>query len=552
MSKTLHVLFIEDSEDDMLLLLQEFRRGKYTIVHERVETAAAITAALAKKTWDVVIADYLLPTLSAPEALEILQASGLDLPFIVVSGSIGEDVAVTVMKAGAHDYLLKGNLKRFIPAVERELREVENRNQKRQAEAALLEAFNKLESLVEIRTAELVRVNEELQAEVEERIKAEQALFQLAAIVQSSEDAIISTSLDGRVLSWNPGAEKLYGYLAEEAEGQFLDSLIQPNSDFALQVLQIKYPVETVDHRQTMHKRKDGEVIDVFMIVSPIRDASGRIAGMSMISTDISDRRTIDRIKDELISIVSHELRTPITSLQASIDLLLTGQLGDLSDSGRQMLEIAANNIDRLVHVTNNILDLERFASGTSRLYKQPCNVTDLLTHAMSEMQDVAGKAGVTLHVSPLFSEIQADPKRIIQVLANLLSNAIKFSAPGGRIWLSAEIRREDTNPTARAQPIPFPYLLITVKDEGEGIPIQNLDTIFEQFEQVDASDSRRQGGAGLGLAVCRSIVRQHQGNLWVESELGRGSTFYVALPLGAKRSGDIQDNQFLGVMYGS
>lgn len=528
MNSLLRVLFVEDSEDDVLLLVRELRKGGYNPTCDRVETATALLAALDQQTWDVVISDYVLPDFSAPEALQILQASRLDLPFIVVSRVVGEDAAVGMMKAGAHDYLLKGQLKRLVPAVERELREAEIRREKRQAEAALHHTLDQLEKLVEQRTTELVRVNQELQAEIEERTRAEQALLQLAAIVQSSDDAIISMGLDGRVLSWNPGAEKLYGYSTAEAKGQPLARLIQPNSQVAWQDLEENLLVKTVDHRQTIHKRKDGEMIDVFMSVSPIKDTAGRVTRLSLIAADISGRRMIERIKDELISVVSHELRTPIASLQASIELLLTGKLGDLSAQGQRMLEIAAKNIDRLVQLTNNFLDLEGLASGRITLYKQPCNVLDLMTQAGIDTQEIVARAGVHLALRPISAQLAVDPKRIIQVLINLIGNAIKFSQPGDRIWITSELQHTEN----RSIPVIPPYVLIRIQDEGEGIPTHSLETIFDHFQQVNASDSRRQGGAGLGLAICRRIIRQHQGHLWVESVIGQGSTFYLALPL--------------------
>ena len=182
------------------------------------------------------------------------------------------------------------------------------------------------------------------------------------------------------------------------------------------------------------------------------------------------------------------------------------------------MLEIAVSNTDRLVRLINDILDLERMESGKMSMEKQTCNAADLMTQAVDSVRDLAEKAGVTLSVSPHSARIWVDPDRIIQALINLLSNAIKFSPRGRTIWLSATPQEDQ--------------ILFQVKDQGRGIPQEKRESIFERFQQVDASDRREKGGTGLGLPITRSIVQQHGGRIWVESTLGQGSTFSFTLPL--------------------
>jgi PAS domain S-box-containing protein len=493
MSTSLRVLFVEDSEADTQLILHELFNGGYEPVYQRVDSAVMMQLALQQSPWDLVICDYFLPNFSAPDALQILKTSGLDLPFIVLSGVIGEDVAVEMIRAGASDYLFKWQLKRLIPAIARELREADARRAKRQAEASA---------------------------------------FQLAAIVESSEDAIISTDLQGRVLTWNPGAEHLYGYWVEEAKGQLLTDLIRPTSSSLRSVSgdwssSDHYASPALDCRQVTHQRKSGELIEVLLTVSLIKDTNGQVVGFAIIARDNSERRMIQRMKDEFVSIINHELRTPLTSLQGSIDLLLTGKLGDLSEQGLRMLNIAANNIDRLVQLTSNILDFEGLSSGKIAILKQPCDMGALVNQTVAAVQAMALKQGIKLLVSPRSVQVSLDAERIGQVLHHLLANAIRFSNSGGRVWLDVELRED-----GKVDSIKKAYVLVKVKDEGQGIPSDKLEAIFGQFQQVDASDSRRQGGAGLGLAICRSIVQQHQGSLWVESTIGQGSIFYLALPV--------------------
>jgi two-component system, OmpR family, sensor histidine kinase VicK len=507
---SLRLLMVEDSEDDVLLLLHRLRKGGYAITHQQVETAADMAAALDSQPWDLVIADYFMPKFTAIAALELLQAKGYDIPFIVVSGVMGEDTAVTIMKAGAHDYLLKDNLTRLVPAIERELREADVRRGKRQAEAALVEAYGRLEGLVAQRTSELQAANE--------------SLHQLAAIVASSEDAIMSTDLMGNVRSWNLGAEKIYGYTAQAALGQPLHHLIKAIDAHTVEqsLTQALAGMQHANPQQTLHQRHDGKWVDVFSTISPVKDSAGQITGAAMIVRDIS---ALEKMKDEFVSMVSHELRTPLTSIRASLGLLLSGKLGELPAAGQQFVEIAVNNSDRLVRLINDILDLQRLESGKTLLTQCPCNLADLMTQAGEIMQGLAEQAGVSLYVFPLALSVWVDPDRILQTLTNLLSNAIKFSAVGSPVWLTAHVEPA----AASAQPT---TVQIAVHDHGRGIPADQLESIFGRFQQVDASDSRQQSGTGLGLAICRSIVLQHGGNLWVESKLGEGSTFFLTIPL--------------------
>jgi PAS domain S-box-containing protein len=360
--------------------------------------------------------------------------------------------------------------------------------------------------------------------DITDRKRAEEALSQLAAIVESSDDAVIGTTLDGKILSWNAGAEKIYGYLAEEAKGQSLSALLVPPAD--LEEIQTAAQLnQPINSRETQHRRKDGKLIDIFLTVSLVKNTAGEISGVSMIARDVSDRRTVERMKDEFISVVSHELRTPLTSLQGSLKLLVTGRMGTLPEKGNRMLEIALNNTNRLMRLVNDMLDLERLESDKLFLVKKPCSIATIIQQAVESVQAMAEKAEVTLSVSTLPTQVSADSDRLIQVFTNLLSNAIKFSPPGTTIWLTATVP-EIQGSQLRQE------VLITVKDEGRGIPCDKLEAIFGRFQQVDASDSRQRGGTGLGLAICRSIVQQHEGQIWAESQLGEGSAFFVKLPL--------------------
>lgn len=489
MSTSLRILFVEGSKIDTQLMLQQLHKEGYVLTHQRVDNAVMMQLALQQNFWDLIVCEDFLPNFNALEALQVLKMSGLDLPFIVVSRVIREDIAVALIRSGASDYLLKADLNRLVLSITRELQQAEIRLGKQQAEVSLSR--------------------------------------QLAAIVESSEDAIVSTDLQGRVLTWNLGAERLYGYSALEAKGKLLIHLIQPSNYPLFPIPREQQAAGVIDCRQVTQQRKSGELIEVLLTVSLIKGGGEEVVGFAVIARDISERQMIQRMKDEFISVINHELRTPLASLQGSIDLLLTGHLGELSPQGYRMLEIAANNVDRLVQLTNNILDLEGLSSGKIAILKQFCNIAELVDQAKAKVQENASLRGIQILVTPQPIQILLDPRWIEQVLNHLLMNAIQFSYPGGRIWLTVELKQDDQPAGVRN-----PYVLVTVKDEGQGIPADKLGVIFGQFQQADASDTRRQGGAGLGLAICHSVIQQHQGRLWVESTIGQGSTFFLALPM--------------------
>lgn len=239
----------------------------------------------------------------------------------------------------------------------------------------------------------------------------------------------------------------------------------------------------------------------------------------SMRVHQVESQRQIERMKDEFVSVVSHELRTPLTSIRGALGLLNTEQVRNDPDKSRRMLELALSNSDRLVHLINNILDLERLRSGNIELDVKECNSRQLLVQAAETMRGMAEKQHVVLQVKGKGHAMKADAFRLSQVLTNLLGNAIKYSPNAGVVELWSESRDSE--------------VVFGIKDQGRGIPPNKKDEIFGRFQQVDASDSRAMGGSGLGLAISKSIVQQHRGRIWVESEPEKGSTFYVAIPRG-------------------
>jgi PAS domain S-box-containing protein len=272
----------------------------------------------------------------------------------------------------------------------------------------------------------------------------------------------------------------------------------------------------------------------------PEQRSNGTIAWHGVIQ-DSTERHQLDTMKEEFLSVVSHELRTPLTSIRGSLGILASGILTDEPNTAQRMMEVAVNNTDRLVRLVNDILDLERLESGKAPLVMEVCAVSELMEQAIEAVNPLASAAGISLECQPLPGSVTVAADAIIQTMTNLLSNAIKFSPPGSTVSLQAKEgesvgawERRTVGEAELTDQLPtHPHQMIfSVIDHGRGIPPDKLELIFERFQQVDASDSRQRGGTGLGLAICKSIVKQHQGEIWAESTLGQGSTFYFTLPV--------------------
>jgi hypothetical protein len=354
------------------------------------------------------------------------------------------------------------------------------------------------------------------------RKRAEQALQESEEryrdLAENAAELIQSVSPEGQLLYVNRAWRETLGYSAEEVPHLHVRDVVHPERlPHFQEVLDSVMQGKAINDVETVFVTKTGERIAVQGSVN-CRLVDGKPVAMRGIFRDVTARLEIERLKNEFVSTVSHELRTPLTSIRGALGLLTSGMLNADPAKARRMLDIALGNTDRLIRLINDILDIERIESGRVKLEMRSCSAASLMAQAEDSVREVANKAGVKLELFPTSGNVLADSDRIVQTLTNLLGNAIKFSLPGMAVTLSA--KRSDDE------------MLFEVRDQGRGIPADKLGVIFERFQQVDASDEREKGGTGLGLAICRSIVDQHGGRIWVESQLGRGSSFYFTLPL--------------------
>ncbi|MBI3795913.1 MAG: PAS domain S-box protein, partial [Deltaproteobacteria bacterium] len=332
-------------------------------------------------------------------------------------------------------------------------------------------------------------ITERRQAEAE----LEQLRHQQELILQSVADGIYVLDRQRKAIFVNPAAARIVGYSPEELLGHSMHDLLHHSRSDGTPYPRTECPIEVTFTDGTLHQVanevfwcKDGTSFPVEYTSAPMRE-NGQIAGVVVAFRDISERRAVERMKDEFISVVSHELRTPLTSIRGALGLLSSGLVGALPDKGQRMLEIAVNNTDRLVRLINDILDIERMQSGKVLMQYRLCDAAAVLSQASDEMRALADKAEVTLAVGAAPLRLWADPDRLVQTLTNLLSNALKFSPPQTTVHLQVQRQGEEA--------------VFTVQDQGRGIPADKLESIFERFQQVDASDSRQKGGTGLGLA---------------------------------------------------
>ncbi len=346
-------------------------------------------------------------------------------------------------------------------------------------------------------------------------------------ILAAVGDGIYGMDLDGRFTFVNPAAARMLGSTPEQLVSRPVhDAIHHHHADGSIHsasncaILKALERGEGIRIRDDVFWRADNTSFPVEYVATPILD-EGEIAGMVVAFQDVAEQRRLDRMKDEFISTVSHELRTPLTSLRASLGLIASGALDKRPEKQKQMVEVALGNSDRLIRLVNDILDFDAGERGGVELDRKVIPANDLLRRASDIAHEAAGRVGISFRFDAPGHTVYADEERIVQVLTELIHNAIKFSPPHTVIRLSAEQFASD-------------QVKLTVSDQGRGIPEDKLEFIFERFRQGDASDTRDLGGTGMGLALCRQIIRQHGGRIWVESAPGKGSSFQFTLPAGS------------------
>jgi PAS domain S-box-containing protein len=331
----------------------------------------------------------------------------------------------------------------------------------------------------------------------------------IRSVIENLPVGVVTTDSNGLVESINRMTSEMF--TVEESE--VLKKPISALFDGEVQSMKDLQAGKTLE--QTA-KKKSGETFPVEITTAEYQGVEGNRLLIHI--KDITERREIERLKQEFIAMISHDLRTPLTSIGGTLTLIQEGIYGGISEGGSKRVLDAQRNVERLINLVSDLLDLEKLEAGRLTMELEPCDVADIIDQSVSSVKSYAEQKGVVLHVESAGAKIPADSDRLVQVLVNLISNAVKFSPVGGNVHVSSNSENG--------------HVSLLVKDEGRGIPKEFQESIFERFQQVAASDGKRSMGSGLGLAICKAIVESHNGSIGVDSDGATGSTFWIRLPV--------------------
>jgi PAS domain S-box-containing protein len=492
----LRVLIAEDSEDDTLLLVRELRRGGYEPAFERVDTAEAMTAALDRQPWDLVLGDYSMPRFSGASALALVRQRDLDVPFICVSGTITEEVAVAAMRAGANDYVTKGQLKRLVPAIERELREATGRQARRAAEAAARDA---------------------------------------ATLVEHAPVGIYRSTPDGHILSANPALARMLGYdsVAEVLTLEMPRDVYGDPAERQRLTDQDTYSDREYDEVEAAWKRKDGAILTVQLSVRAVRGGEGRVSYYETIVRDVTEQRRlqaqlVQAVKMEAVGRlaggIAHDFNNLLTAIVGSAELMLDS-LGPAAPERVEAQEIHAAAF-RAADLTRQLLAFSR----QQVLAPKVVDLNEVVAGMERMLQRLIGEdIGLATSLAPDLGAVRADVSQLEQVIVNLAVNARDAMPRGGKLTIETANAEIDAA-YAREHGVPGaagPCVLLAVSDTGSGMDAETQARIFEPFFTTKPAGK----GTGLGLATVYGIVKQSGGLIWVYSEVGHGTAFKVYLP---------------------
>lgn len=493
MRKKIRTLIVEDVEADALLMLMRLEDAGYDVVSERVENADEMMRAL-NEPWDIVLSDFSMPRFDAPRALEILKSTGRDIPFLLVSGTVGEERAVSMMRAGASDFVVKNDLIRLVPAIERELRDAENRRTLRDTDRR----------------------------------------YQL--IVETASEGIWVVDFEARTTFVNASLARMLGYRREEMIGRLAFDFIDETAREEVRARFVRRNVGVSEQYDCQFRRKDGTELWGIVSATPVvmGDRDEFLGSMAMI-TDVTERKREEqeraqlytdlqealRARDEFLSIASHELKTPMTPMKInlqSIERILAKEPIENASRSRlvKLLGGVAKEFDRLVHLVDELLDVARIRTGRLTLTFTEMNLSNVVQGVVDRFREQLKRVGSELVLSIQPDVVMVgDVLRIEEIVVNLLSNAIRF---GGGKPIKVSLEGGATSS------------VLKVQDFGIGISREDQERIFNRFER--AVSEKNYGGMGLGLYIVRQILEGHGGVIRVESELGSGATFIVEMPL--------------------
>lgn len=488
MTHELNVLLVEDNEDDGELVLRELARGGFMVEHTRAATAAGMAHALERKKWDVILCDYVMPGFGAPAALELAKKHGAaDVPFIIVSGAVGEETAVEIMRAGADDFISKGNLRRLVPVIKREMADAKLRAEKK--------------------TTELENIR-------------------LRAAMEQTGDAVIMTDTAGSIMYVNAAFEKITGYPRNEVlcnNPRILQSG-RHTAEFYKEMWGELVAGRTWSGR-FINKKKDGTLFEESATISPVFDALGVISNYVAVKRDVTEEAMLLRAKDYFTRVTSHEMNTPLSKLNLAKTILSGSSDKENLDKARSVLDEAYGNFDRICSATSLLSDLELHQLiRPLHLLLKP-----MVSESVQDARDMASKAGRAVAVNeaseiPLETTVLCEQEMLMQMFREILSNAIKYTPDGQTVAVAARLDGD--------------FAVVEISDKGPGIPSELRESVFNPFFSVEnplhhstGEYGFNTGGIGLGLTLAKMIVNFHKGSIDISSNHG-GSTVVIRLPV--------------------
>jgi hypothetical protein len=491
------ILHLEDNPDDSELILSAMESGGLEVDYTRVENEQAFLQALKNTRFDMILADYHLPSYNGIAALKACSDNYSEIPFILISGTLGEEIAVTMLKYGAADYLLKQNLKRLVPAIEHALAETRLRQQKQKAEEEL-------------------RKSEEKYRKIFENI----------------QDVFFQVGNDGLILEVSPSIFRMNGYSSDEMKGKNAAMLCADPKDFYTIKDIIEREGEVWDFEVSI-KTKEGLLKYVSVNAHNLYNDNNILLGIEGSARDIDARKRAeaalieakeraeesDRLKSAFLANISHEIRTPMNGILGFASLLKEPLLK--GEQQQKYINIIENSGERMLTLINQIMDISKIESGLMKVSVAEVNIKtkmeDLYTFFRPEAEKKKLAFSYTKGLPDQLPFVHTDPEKLYAVLSNLINNALKYTKKGAVEFGCHQI--EDK-------------LEFFVKDTGIGILPDKMASIFDRFVQADLSVAKVYEGAGLGLSISKAYVEMQGGKIWAESVKGNGSTFYFTLPV--------------------
>lgn len=486
------VLLVEDDEVDRRMAERALTRCSQQVKFdiEPVGTLSAATECLGGEDYDIVLLDMGLPDSNGIDTVRDIGKLNSRTSIVVLTGLDDEETGLLAIKNGAADYLVKG------PSLADSL------------VRTILYALERKKAALELQLAE-------------ERYRT---------IFENSAVAIIMADEQERLISWNKFTEWLLGMSSADLYLKPVKSLYPAGEWERVKAQRIKQK-GMQHHFETKMAKKDGEVIDVNVSLSVLKNPEGTITGSIGVIRDVTDRKKAEeklkeamRIKSEFISTVSHELRTPLAIMKEDLAIVLGGATGKINDKQKHFLKAAERNLNRLVRLINDVLDSQKLDSGKMKFNMQENDINEVITGVHKTMASSAkdNNLQLNLKLEDNLPKLRFDTDKIIQALTNLVNNAIKFTEEGS---ITIATRRIEN------------VIKVSISDTGCGIKQEDMPRLFHRFEQLATGGDRKTGGTGLGLAISKEIVEEHSGKIWAESELGKGTTIHFLLPIRERRA---------------